>query len=98
MFDEMYYFNEQIPAKVMQRYSKYNDSGAIGVHLEEITTDTLIIWGDKDPFIPLHYGEEMFARLPHAQMSVIAQAGHLPFDEKLSVFLNILDDYLGIID
>lgn len=95
LFDEMYFFNRQIPAKVMQRYSKYDDSGNIGTHLEEITANTLIIWGEKDTFIPLHFGEEMFARLPNAQMTVIAASGHLPFDEKPSVFLNILNDFLG---
>jgi len=78
----------------MQRFSQYNDSGDIGVHLEEITTETFIIWGDKDTFIPLHYGETMLARLPNAAMSVIAEAGHLPFDEKPGVFLNLLNEFL----
>lgn len=96
MFDEMYYFNRQIPANIMQRYSQYNDSGDIGAHLEEITTNALLIWGEKDSFIPLSYGEEMAARLPNAEISVIDGAGHLPFDEQPGLFTSILFEFLGL--
>ncbi len=46
--------------------------------LHRITVPTQVVWGDDDPIFPLPYGEALAARIPGAQLHVIAACGHLP--------------------
>ncbi len=50
--------------------------------LETITVPTLIISGQEDQLIPVSEAEEMFLRIPQAQLRVIERAGHLTTMER----------------
>ncbi|WP_242065613.1 alpha/beta fold hydrolase [Trichocoleus sp. FACHB-262] len=45
-------------------------------NLGAIACPTLILWGKDDRWFPLSNGEELHARLPHAQFQVIINCGH----------------------
>jgi pimeloyl-ACP methyl ester carboxylesterase len=50
--------------------------------VEKLRTPALIIWGAKDVFQPLAYGQRLAAAMLHARMEVIDDAGHfLPEDQ-----------------
>ena len=38
----------------------------------------LIIWGDRDPMLPIQHGHSLRGRLPEATMVVVARSGHEP--------------------
>jgi pimeloyl-ACP methyl ester carboxylesterase len=53
-----------------------------------------LIWGDKDPVVPLATAKELMRELPSATLSVINSAGHLPYEELPQEFNKTL---LGIL-
>jgi len=40
--------------------------------------DVLIIWGDKDPMIPMHHGERAHSMIPGSRLVIFPGAGHEP--------------------
>jgi pimeloyl-ACP methyl ester carboxylesterase len=51
---------------------------------------TSIIWGRRDPWIPLASGEALRAALPIAEWHIIDDAGHLPMEEQPAAFNAVL--------
>jgi pimeloyl-ACP methyl ester carboxylesterase len=47
---------------------------------------TLLIWGEKDGAVYLSSAAELMKRLHHAELQVIADASHLPFEEQPDEF------------
>ncbi|NLT05357.1 MAG: alpha/beta hydrolase [Solirubrobacterales bacterium] len=41
-------------------------------------TPVLIVWGDRDPIIPVEHGLAAHAELPHSRLEVFEGAGHFP--------------------
>jgi pimeloyl-ACP methyl ester carboxylesterase len=50
--------------------------------LHRISAPVLIVWGDTDRLIPPVYAQALAARIPGAQVAMIAKAGHLPHVEQ----------------
>jgi pimeloyl-ACP methyl ester carboxylesterase len=50
--------------------------------LHRITAPTLILWGARDGLLPAGYARRWAELLPHAQLKIIQEAGHLPLDEQ----------------
>jgi pimeloyl-ACP methyl ester carboxylesterase len=50
--------------------------------LGEITATTLVLVGRQDALTPLDLHEEMAARIPHARLVIVEQAGHLTTMEQ----------------
>jgi len=55
----------------------------------------LLVWGEKDAFIPISHAQDYLKAIPHARLASIPQAGHvvheeaaLPSVEAVKVFLN----------
>jgi pimeloyl-ACP methyl ester carboxylesterase len=42
---------------------------------------TLIVWGEKDPMIPVAHGREAHAAMPGSRLEVFSDAGHFPFND-----------------
>jgi pimeloyl-ACP methyl ester carboxylesterase len=55
----------------------------------------LIIWGARDPIIPVRHGEEAQRALPGSQMEVFEGAGHLPQLEQPTHFTAVLERFLS---
>lgn len=62
--------------------------------LPGITTPTLLIWGKEDRITPIHVAYEFEAMLPHAQLLVFDNCGHVPMMEKPNDFNAALAAYL----
>jgi pimeloyl-ACP methyl ester carboxylesterase len=54
----------------------------------------LLVWGDKDPIVPLKTAKELMKEMPRAQLAIIPTAGHLPYEELPEQFNDIVIDYL----
>jgi pimeloyl-ACP methyl ester carboxylesterase len=61
----------------------------------EIRQPTLLIWGAEDRSIPPAHAEIIKQRMiPHAEIKIIPDSGHCPFDETPQAFLDILLPWL----
>lgn len=58
--------------------------------LRRVTCPTLILHGDSDRLIPPAYGALYHRLLPHSELHVFKQCGHLPMFEKESEFVDVL--------
>ncbi|HEY8865321.1 MAG TPA: alpha/beta hydrolase [Solirubrobacteraceae bacterium] len=52
---------------------------AAGERLAAIDAPALIVWGERDPYIPPKFAGEYAARLPHAEVHRVPGAGHWPW-------------------
>jgi pimeloyl-ACP methyl ester carboxylesterase len=52
---------------------------AAGARLGELGAETLIIWGERDPWFPAEFADEYGRRLPAASVQRLANAGHWPW-------------------
>jgi pimeloyl-ACP methyl ester carboxylesterase len=56
------------------------------VRAEEIEVPALLIWGEKDPILPVAGARELAERMPNARLEVIAGVGHSPMVERPGEF------------
>jgi pimeloyl-ACP methyl ester carboxylesterase len=53
---------------------------------------TLIMWGERDPLIPVHHAREAHARMPGSRLDIFAGAGHFPYrDDPQRFAAGVLD-------
>lgn len=54
----------------------------------------LIIWGDRDPIIPVEHGEETHSQLPNSRLEIFKGVGHVPQLESPGSFISVLERFL----
>jgi pimeloyl-ACP methyl ester carboxylesterase len=54
-----------------------------------------IVWGDRDPIIPVSHGEEAHLALPHSRLEVLPGVGHVPQLEEPGRFIAVLERFLA---
>ncbi len=55
----------------------------------------LIVWGARDPIIPVGHGEGAHRALPGSRLEVFDGVGHLPQIEQPARFVAVLEDFLA---
>ncbi len=65
--------------------------------VEKITAPALVVWGREDHLIPLAVGDELARRLPHADLVVIDDAGHVPQEERPDETARAIADFLDVL-
>jgi pimeloyl-ACP methyl ester carboxylesterase len=55
----------------------------------------LIVWGARDPIIPVSHGEDANRALPGSRLEIFEDTGHLPQIEQPGRFVTVLEDFLG---
>jgi pimeloyl-ACP methyl ester carboxylesterase len=55
----------------------------------------LIVWGARDPIIPVGHGEEAHAALPGSTLEIFEGAGHMPQLEQPGHFIAVLKRFLA---
>jgi pimeloyl-ACP methyl ester carboxylesterase len=63
--------------------------------LQEVSTPTLLLWGEKDRLIPVEAAHRMLNGLPHAKLEVFEKKGHLLFHEAYSEIMLKIQEWLG---
>jgi pimeloyl-ACP methyl ester carboxylesterase len=61
--------------------------------LKRVQCPTLLLWGAQDHLIPPAYAEAYHACLPHAQVKLIPNCGHLPMFECEEQFVNTVREF-----
>jgi pimeloyl-ACP methyl ester carboxylesterase len=62
--------------------------------LRELSTPTLLVWGDRDRFFPVDEARTAALYIQHSRLVVIAGAGHSPFAEAPDLFHMAVDAFL----
>jgi pimeloyl-ACP methyl ester carboxylesterase len=55
---------------------------------------TLVVWGERDPIIPVAHGREAHAAMPGSRLEVFAGAGHFPYLDDPVRFASVLHAWL----
>jgi pimeloyl-ACP methyl ester carboxylesterase len=63
--------------------------------LYRLTAPTLLLWGKSDRLIPPVYTERFRALIPHAELTLIDQAGHMLPYEQPEAFVAAVSRFLG---
>ena len=62
--------------------------------LGRVKIPVLVLWGDSDRIFTPEYGRALAGAFPHAQFTVIAEAGHLPQLEQPEATFGALDAFI----
>jgi len=55
----------------------------------------LIVWGSRDPIIPVHHGERAHQAIPGSRLEIFDGVGHLPQLEAPAHFVAVLERFLA---
>lgn len=55
----------------------------------------LIVWGKKDPIIPVAHAREAHAQLPGSHLEIFEEAGHVPQLERPGRFIAVLERFIA---
>ena len=71
------------------------EEAAADVDLTAIGQPVLVVWGADDELLPLRWGEEAAARMPHARLVVFERCGHVPMEERPDEFVAAVAGFLA---
>jgi pimeloyl-ACP methyl ester carboxylesterase len=57
---------------------------------------TLIVWGERDPMIPVAHGRAAHEQIPHSRLELFPKAGHYPFEEDPERFVEVLRSFIAM--
>jgi pimeloyl-ACP methyl ester carboxylesterase len=63
--------------------------------LQRISAPTLIVWGDRDPLLPIQSAQIFKNQIPNARIAIVPGAAHIPMIEQPSIFLDSLLGFLN---
>jgi len=63
--------------------------------LSEIMVPTLVVWGAKDPILPVSQAYAAAELIPDCQVKVFEDGGHSVYREKIAEFSQLLRRFLG---
>ena len=66
----------------------------ITTKLKSITTPTLIIWGSKDPVIPIQNADEFVSSIKDCRFYRMDGCGHTPYVQDPEKFVSIVQNFL----
>ncbi len=103
--DERHWDEEMLAARL--RCSRVRGSGAALLAMSqsplatslprefgEIAQPTLVIWGDRDPLLPVRYGQALVRELPNAELVILQGAGHVLHEEFPDVVNPLISRFL----
>ena len=56
---------------------------------------TLLVWGERDPIIPVAHGHEAHAMMPGSTLELFERAGHFPHLDDPVRFIGVMSDFLA---
>lgn len=68
--------------KGLTRLLQHREGDLPSSSLQKIATPCLLIWGEHDKVVPLHIGKRLHQDLPHSQLVVLKDTGHLIPEER----------------
>jgi pimeloyl-ACP methyl ester carboxylesterase len=69
----------------LYRHADPDRLAAAGKDLASLTCPALVLWGDRDPYLPAKFAADYARVLPSAELEIVEGAGHWPWidDERV---------------
>jgi len=74
--------------------SDERDTDEIEPLLGRVEAPTLVVWGERDPWIPVERGRELARRIPGARLEVLPAGGHLVQEDEPEELAGLLAAHL----
>jgi pimeloyl-ACP methyl ester carboxylesterase len=80
-------------AALLQLYRHADPSrlAQAGANLDKLTCPALVLWGDRDIYLPTKFGAAYARALPNAEFEAVEGAGHWPWIDDRRVIGRVLD-------
>ncbi len=72
-----------------------SEESNLSERLAEFTLPVLVVTGDSDRIVPTEQSVRLAGELPEAELVVIPQAGHVPYEEQPDLFIQAVTDFLS---
>ena len=87
------YWDKGTQAAVLALYRHANPDrlATAGKNLSRLTCPSLIVWGDRDPYLPTRFATAYAAALPSSKLQIVPAAGHWPWIDDPKLIDNVLE-------
>jgi pimeloyl-ACP methyl ester carboxylesterase len=75
----------------LYRHANPDRLAAAGRDLSKLTCPSLIVWGDRDPYLPTRFAEAYAWSLPSSTLQVVPAGGHWPWLDDARVIDDVLN-------
>ncbi len=75
----------------LYRHADPDDLARAGSDLAKLTCPSLILWGDREPYLPTRFAEAYAQVLPNAQLEIVPGGGHWPWIDDARVIDRVLE-------
>jgi pimeloyl-ACP methyl ester carboxylesterase len=72
-----------------------SDIEGLSQKYSQITTPTLILWGEEDKLVPLSMGQRLHIAIPDSKLVVFENIGHAPQEEHPAGVLSAVETFLA---
>ena len=80
----------QAAVLALYRGADSDELAAAGRDLGKLTCPTLVIWGDRDPYLPARFGQAYADAFPDSRLQVARGAGHWPWIDRPALVEDVL--------
>lgn len=74
----------------LYRHADPERLAAAGKDLSRLACPALVVWGERDPYLPTRFAEAYARSLPDARLSIVPAAGHWPWVDDVRVVETVL--------
>jgi pimeloyl-ACP methyl ester carboxylesterase len=75
----------------LYRHAGPDRLAAAGRDLGRLTCPSLVLWGERDPYLSTRFAQAYAEALPNSEMDLVPGAGHWPWIDDARVVDRILD-------
>jgi pimeloyl-ACP methyl ester carboxylesterase len=75
----------------LYRHADPDRIAAAGRDLGRLDCPALVVWGERDPYLPIRFGEAFAEALPNSELDLVAGAGHWPWIDDVRVVDRVCD-------
>jgi pimeloyl-ACP methyl ester carboxylesterase len=72
----------------------HSDLAKLSEAYSRIESETLLMWGDRDPAVFVSSAQEILRRIPQSRLETFPGVGHLPYEEVPDDFNRVLRHFL----
>ena len=73
----------------------FKNAGDLTPYLERIKAQTMLLWGYKDPIIPVSYAAHFAATIPDCKFVGMEECGHTPYVQYPDRFADLVAGFLS---
>ena len=75
----------------LYRHADPDRLAAAGKNLGKLTCPSLVVWGDRDPYLPTRFAKDYARALPSSTLQVVPATGHWPWIDQPELIDDILE-------